>query len=285
MLAVMGQPFDSDDHFFEIKWDGFRAIALIEGGGVRLMSRNGKDLGPRFPELEGLAGLPRGTVLDGEIVILRDGKPDFESVIGRRGKSGPPATYVAFDLIFRDYEPLSALPFTERRGQLEDVLGGPPRSFLALSQGMRGGGTTFYQAACRQGLEGVVAKRLSSPYAAGKRNGAWVKIKRRLQIQVAVIGFIAKGDNDFQSILVAASGLSRDDGKLRYVGNVGSGFTEAERSRMNALLRERLRPTPIVACPERGTWTEPGLYCMVSYAELTEAGRLRAPVFEELIEA
>ena len=102
----------------------------------------------------------------------------------------------------------------------------------------------------------------------------------------AILGFIDKGSNDFQALLVAASGLpGQKDTRLRYVGNVGSGFTETERARMNALLRKRLRPAPIVPCPERGTWIEPGFYCVVSYAELTEAGRLRAPVFEELIEA
>ncbi len=286
MLAVLGQPFDSDAHFFEIKWDGIRALAFIEKGRVRLMSRNAKEVSAKYPELDGLSGFPEGIVLDGEVVALRNGKPDFESVIGRRGTSGPPVTYVVFDILYQAYEPLTALPFAERRGRLEDVFGGKRRAGLALSEGMRGGGTTFYTAACEQGLEGVVAKRLSSPYAPGKRTGAWVKIKRRLRVQVAVIGFIEKEGDDFQSLLVAASVLPGEkDGPLRYVGNVGSGFTAAERARIIGLLRSRLRPAPIVPCPARGTWTEPGLYCMVSYAELTEAGMMRAPVFEELIEA
>ena len=130
-----------------------------------------------------------------------------------------------------------------------------------------------------------MAKRLSSTYAAGKRNGAWVKIKRRLHIQVAVIGFIEKASNDFQSLLVAGSALPGEEpGPLRYLGRVGGGFTETQHAHMNGLLRSRPRGAPLVPCPEKGRWVEPGLYCEVSYAELTEAGLLRAPVFEGLIE-
>ncbi|HET6450768.1 MAG TPA: ATP-dependent DNA ligase [Spirochaetia bacterium] len=285
MLAVLGQPFDSDAHFFEIKWDGFRAAAMVEGGTVRLMSRNRIDLLPQFRSLSPLAALPDGLALDGEIVAFRDGKPDFDLMLHRgRGAGQKVVRFVAFDVLYQDYESRLALPFTQRREILEKVLRGVEIPELMLSDGMIGGGLALYRSACEQELEGVVAKKLSSPYASGKRNGAWVKIKRRLRIQVAVIGYIEKPGNDFQSLLVAGSGLPGEQpGPLRFLGRVGGGFTEASRTEMYGLLRAHPRAAPLVPCPEHGAWVEPGLYCEVSYAELTEGGLLRAPVFEGLI--
>ncbi len=286
MLAVHGQPFDSDAHFFEFKWDGFRAGAMIEGGSVRLMSRNKIDLLEQFPALAPLGSLEQGLALDGEIVAFRDGKPDFDLMLsrGRKGKSHA-VKFVAFDVLYEKFESRLDLPFSERRQILERIVKASPCAELMLSDGTPANGKALYDTACRQGLEGVMAKRMSSVYASGKRNGAWVKIKRRLRIQVAIIGFIEKPVKDFQCLLVAGSGLPGEEpGPLRYLGRVGGGFTDAMRDRMNALLRENPRKTPLVKCPERALWVEPGLYCQVSYAELTEAGLLRAPVFEGLIE-
>jgi bifunctional non-homologous end joining protein LigD len=286
MLAVLGEPFDSDAHFFEYKWDGFRAAAMIERGAVRLMSRNRIDLLEQFHGLSALGTLPAGTALDGEIVAFRDGKPDFDLMLHRGRKGGHAVVkYVAFDVLYEGFEPRLALPFSDRREVLERIMKGVDVPQLMLSDGIPGSGLALYRQACDQELEGVVAKRLTSAYAAGKRNGAWVKFKRRLRIQAAVIGFIEKPGNDFQSILVAGTGLPGEEpGPLRFLGRVGGGFTEPMRERMNALLREHPRGAPLVACPERGRWVEPGLYCVVSYAELTEGGQLRAPVFEGLVE-
>ncbi len=177
-------------------------------------------------------------------------------------------------------------PLVERRGILERIVKDSSCPPLMLSAAVEASGKALYQSACAQGLEGVMAKRMSSRYAAGKRNGAWIKIKRRQRIQAAIIGFIEKEGNDFQSLLIASSGLAGEEGgPLRYVGRVGGGFTAAARAEVNVLLRRRPRPRPLVACPERGKWVEPGLYCTVSFAEMTAAGMLRAPVFEAMIEA
>jgi bifunctional non-homologous end joining protein LigD len=281
MLAVTGLPFDSDAFFFEYKWDGFRASAMVENGTLRLMSRKGLDMAPRFSTLSALSRLPDGTILDGEIIAFRNGKPDFEMVL-----KGEAERYVAFDVLYRDHESLISLPFSDRRRILEDMIAETPLPPLALSEGVPGKGKALYRRAGEQGLEGVMAKKLSSTYAAGKRNGAWIKIKHRVQVQAAIIGFIEKGKDDFQCLLVACNQLPGEQGGvLRYVGRVGGGFTEAVRSRVNILLREHPRQAPLVPCPERGKWVEPGLYCALSYAEITEAGVLRAPVFEGLIEA
>ena len=290
MLAVAGRPFNSEEHFFEFKWDGYRAGAMIENGQVRLMSRNGLDLAGRYPGLAALGRLPRGLALDGEIVAFRDGRPDF-SLLQQHGPRSDPATvrFVAFDVLYEDFESRLDLPFSRRRQILERIVQQAHSPELVLSEGLPAEGQTLYRKACEQGLEGVVSKRLSSPYASGRRNGAWVKIKRRLRIQAAIIGYIEKPGPDFQSLLVAASALPGEEpgakaGPLRYLGRVGGGFTDALRARINALLKERPRKTPLVPCAEKARWVEPGLYCEVSFAELTSAGLLRAPVFKRLIE-
>ncbi len=294
MLAVAGRPFDSTDHFFEFKWDGYRAGAMIENGRVRLMSRHGLDLADRYPGLAALARLPRGLALDGEIVAFRDGRPDF-SLLQQHGPRSDPAAvrFVTFDLLYEEFESRLELPFSRRRELLEQIVNEAGCPELVLSEGLPAQGQALYRKACEQGLEGVVSKRLSSPYAAGKRNGAWIKIKRRLRLQAAIIGYVEKpgpGQSparmpDFQSLLVAGNGLPGEEpGPLRYLGKVGSGFDVALRARIMALLLERPRKTPLVPCPEKARWVEPGLYCEVSFAELTSAGVLRAPVFERLIE-
>ena len=225
MLAVLGQPFDSDQHFFEFKWDGIRTEAFVEPAGVRLMSRNGIDISRRYPEMAGLAALPRGVALDGELVAFRDGKPDFEAVLGARHRKGSSAAvFMVFDILYEGYEPLMDLPFAERRQRLATVVDGVQSPCMRLSEGAIGSGLALYERAGQQGLEGVVGKRLSSTYASGRRNGAWIKVKHRSRIQAVIIGYIEKG-RDFQCLLVAANGkpgLPKDT--LAYVGRVGGGF-------------------------------------------------------------
>jgi bifunctional non-homologous end joining protein LigD len=285
MLAVAGRPFDSEEHFFEFKWDGYRAGAMIENGKARLMSRHGLDLARRYPSLAPLGRLPQGLALDGEIVAFRGGRPDF-SLLQHGLRSAPDSLrFVAFDVLYEDFEPRLDLPFSRRRQILERIVGRAGFPELVLSEGLPTQGQALYKKACEQGLEGVVSKRLSSPYAAGRRNGAWIKIKRRLHLQAAIIGYIEKPGPDFQSLLVAGSALPGEEpGPLRYLGRVGGGFTAALRARVMALLLERPRKTPLVPCSQKARWVEPGLYCEVSFAELTSAGLLRAPVFERLIE-
>jgi bifunctional non-homologous end joining protein LigD len=287
MLAVMGRPFDSETHFFEYKWDGFRAAAMIEDRKVRLMSRNSLDLADQYPGLSVLGALPRGLALDGELVAFSDGKPDFDLMLSRgRAARSDAVKYVVFDVLYEDFDSRMDLPFIERRQILERIVKTHGMPQLILSEGAPAKGLALYQKACDQGLEGVVAKRLAGAYASGKRNGSWVKIKRRLRINAVIIGYIEKEGSDFQCLLVASNGLPGEEGgPLRFVGRVGGGFTQAARSRINALLREHPRRSPVVACAEKGSWVEPGLYCAVSFAELTAAGLLRAPVFEGLIDS
>jgi bifunctional non-homologous end joining protein LigD len=289
MLAIPGRPFDSDQFFFEFKWDGIRTQALRDASGVRLMSRNGIEITDDYPDLAGMSVLPTGLALDGELVAFRNGIPDLETVLGtgKKGRAGP-VVFVAFDILFERYSSLMGLPFAERRRRLELAVAGSGCKGLVLSAGVRGSGKELFQTASVQGLEGVVGKRLSSTYAAGRRNRAWIKVKRRSMLEAVIIGFIEKG-NDFQSILVAANAAAGTSVKtghagLRYVGRVGGGFKAAQRARLNTLLRAKPRDSPLVPCDERARWIEPEYYCTVSFADWTQAGMLRAPVFEGLTE-
>lgn len=290
MLARAGPPFDSDRHLFEIKWDGTRALAFVDGRGHRLLNRRRVDMTLRYPELDFLAQLDAGTVLDGEIVVLRGGKPDFAALQKRehaRSKrkidmvaQSAPATFIAFDMLFDGYEVLLDRPLVERRERLREAVGGCGQPRLVMSEGVIGSGAGYFAEACKLGLEGVVAKRLDSKYLPGKRTDAWIKIKRHETYTCAVIGFVpADGPGQDFSALVIASEI---EGQMRCVGRVGTGFDAALRDRINAYLWSHPRGQPVVPCQEKARWVEPGLYCTIRCMERTTGGQLRAPVFQEL---
>lgn len=288
MLARRGPPFDSKEHLFEIKWDGFRALAFTEGTGYRLLSRRKTDLAPRYPELAFLAEVERGVILDGEIIVFRDGQPDFEALLRREQARSArtaraladslPVAYVAFDLLYRGFEPVLEQPLVERRAALREIVEARASPRFVFSDGITGAGTAFFEKVTDQGLEGIVAKKLQSPYQPGRRTGAWTKIKRSERAHCAIIGYREEG-GDLKSLIVATD----LDGELRSVGKVGSGLEAGVRKKLLPLLRARVRPDPLVPCRESGTWVEPGLYCTVTYVERTKGGNLRAPVFDELI--
>ncbi len=202
MLAQPGRPFDSDQHLFEIKWDGIRALAYVEDGGYRLVSRHGLELGALFPELAGIADLPPGTLLDGELVVLRRGRPDLSLVQSRHSLRSAhkirlraqttPATYIVFDQLYDAYRPLLRRPLSVRRDILGSTLrrAGPPR--LVFSQGVTGAGRAFFGQVVDRQLEGVVAKRLDSLYRPGRRDGAWIKIKPSESKSLTSLGAVAE---------------------------------------------------------------------------------------------
>jgi ATP-dependent DNA ligase len=187
MLAKRGAPFDSPEHLFEIKWDGTRVLAFVDSNGYRLVNRHRADVTDRYPELGFLDHLAAGTVLDGEVVVLRQGKPDFGLLLSRNQARAPlkirslartfPVTYVVFDLLYHRFESLLALPLRARRHRLETVVRACDNSRLVYSEGIVGPGRAFFEAVCRKGLEGVVAKRLDGRYRPGRR--AWIKVKPR----------------------------------------------------------------------------------------------------------
>ena len=286
MLAKAGEPFDSPEHSFEVKWDGTRCLAFTDGKGeYRLLNRRRIDMTERYPELEFLGHLPAGSVLDGEIVVLKGGKPDFAALQSRDHAVRPlnirfmgaklPATYIVFDLLYADFRPVMDQPLSVRRERLAKLIKRCDNPRLVFSESVIGSGKAYFQAVCRQGLEGVIAKRLDTLYQPGKRTGAWLKIKQRHAMLCAVIGFLPEGKDDFRSLLLA----TEDQGQLSYVGRVGSGIDAELRAQLNRKLWPRVRSSPVIPCPVKALWVEPEVYCRVMYFERTRDGQLRAPVF------
>jgi ATP-dependent DNA ligase len=187
MLAGASEAFDSDAHLFEVKWDGIRALAFVEGDGCRLVTRHRRDVTDAFPELEALARLRPGAVLDGELVVLRDGVPHLGGVQSRQHTGDPlktrnlartrPTTYVVFDLLYVELRSVMAEPLVERRRRLREIVEGLADPRIVMSEGTVGAGTALFAEVCRLGLEGVMAKRLTSRYRPGRRSRAWLKIK------------------------------------------------------------------------------------------------------------
>ncbi len=278
MLARLGEPFDAEDHLFEVKWDGYRALVLSDAAGVRVLSRNQVDFTVRFRAADWLGALPAGTALDGEIVALRDGLPDFEQL---QQRNPGPVVFMAFDVLFAGGASLQGEPLVERRKVLADLVAATGHPRIALSDGVVGAGKAFFAQLVARGFEGVVGKRLCSRYEAGQRSGAWTKCKRSESLHCAIIGYVAVGE-DLRSLALAAPDAT---GRLTYVGGVGSGLDGALRSALLPRLRARPRATPLVPCSEPASWVEPGLYCTVKFVERTRSGHLRAPVFLDWAEA
>lgn len=291
MLARIGDPFDSDEHLFELKWDGVRALTYVDETGWRMHGRRRRDLATRYPDLAFLAGLPPGTVVDGELVVLReDGRPDFRAILSRENASEGrvasaarkhPVVYVVFDMLYERGASLLGEPLRVRRQRLEALCGAESRPRMMLSDGVVGQGLSLFEAARDQELEGIVAKRLDAPYAPGERGDAWQKIKPVKSIHCLVLGYEpdAERQGDFKSLIVATD----IDGELRCVGKVGSGIGEAARRQLRELLFSQRADAPLIDAGIQGAWVQPGIYCTVSYLERTASGNLRAPVFKGLV--
>lgn len=290
MLATRWpQPFDGDDWWFEVKWDGYRALVGSQQGSVRARSRRGLDLLGPFPELASL-DIPDGVVLDGEVVAFDEqGAPSFSLLQRRTGFGGAgtaaavPVNLVVFDVLFHGAE-VTGEPYEERRELLSSL---DLESPVIVPEPTAATGVALFEAAKQQGLEGVVAKKAGSPYQPGRRSDHWRKISIRHTLR-AVIGGYLPGEGSraatFGSVLV---GLHVPEG-LRWVAAVGSGFDERSLGAFKAALRELERPSsPFVNEEElrrltRGepSWVEPGLVVSVEYKEWTHDDHLRAPVYK-----
>ncbi|HEY7077512.1 MAG TPA: non-homologous end-joining DNA ligase [Solirubrobacteraceae bacterium] len=295
MLARTGTLPEGDDWGFEVKWDGVRAIAYVAGGRIRLASRRGNDITPRYPELREL-GRALGTgeaVLDGEVVAFdENGRPSFqrlqrrmhltsESQVRRLAQSDP-VVYVIFDLLFHDGHSLMELPYEERRERLRD-LGLDGRTWQTPAHHV-GDGAALLEASRAQGLEGIVAKRLDCPYIPGRRSPGWVKVKNFRRLEAVIGGWLPGEGNRGGRIGALLVGMY-EDAELKYAGRVGTGFTEAELKRLGALLEPLARPTsPFEGRqpPKESRFVEPELVCSVDYGEWTQARTLRHPSYKGL---
>ena len=298
MLARAGSlPVRDAGWAFEVKWDGVRALAYSEPGRLRLESRNGNDITASYPELRPLnrALSSHHAILDGEIVAFDEhGRPSFgrlqsrmhvssDSAARRRSKEVPVA-YVIFDLLWLDGHPLLALPYGERRARLAELgLEGPA---WRTPEHVVGNGAAMLEASLRNGLEGVVAKKLDSLYEPGRRSPCWLKVKNVRREDVVVGGWVPGAGKRTDRIGALLVGVEQD-GALRYAGRVGTGFTEAELDRLSEVLQRRA-DSPFAAGtakPPRGSvFVEPTRVAEVEFTEWTSDGMLRHPSYKGLRE-
>ncbi|WP_322746848.1 non-homologous end-joining DNA ligase [Cellulomonas sp. S1-8] len=273
---------------FEVKWDGVRVLADVHAGGVRLSSRNERDVTAAYPELAGLAGLG-DVVLDGEVVLLDAGRPSFAALAERMHvrdarragalAAARPVTYLVFDVLRHDGHDLTSLPFTARRAVLDSLV--LPDHVQASP--LYDDGDDLWRVTAAHGLEGVVAKRRDAPYRPGRRSPDWVKAAHR-RTRTAVVGAWrpeSTGTGRLGAVLLGAPDAA---GELRYLGRAGSGLGGSAARTMHDLVDPHRRATsPFVdevpAVDARGaTWVQPLVVVDVLYLARTPSGRLRHPV-------
>ena len=299
MLATLvDKPFDAQGWIWEPKLDGIRTLSFIKDGKVELRSRRGVDVTKGYPDLvKALAQQPAASMLlDGEICVLdENGAPRFQLIQPRINLTRPadiqqmeaeiPVVYFVFDLLYLDGHDLRSVPLRERRALIESRLatGGPVRLVTQVPED----GESLAEAARQMGFEGVMGKRADSRYDPGGRSKAWVKVKT-VQEQEFVVGGYTRGEgarrSSFGALAIGYFGDEHADSnkKLRYAGNVGSGFNDKELGQVLARLRELERKDSPFDGPVEGkvNWVEPKLIAEIKFSEWTQDGRLRAPVFQ-----
>lgn len=297
MLPTLVKKVPSDTGWaFEVKWDGVRAIGYVSNGRLRLESRNLLDITRQYPEVAGLAEFlgSREGVFDGEIVAFDDNsRPSFERLQRRMGLGDDNAirrqrrdtrvVYLLFDVLFLDGHSLLSLPYAERRERLDELgLDGPAWKAPAYHIG---DGDALLSATRAQGIEGLVAKRLDSPYEPGRRTRTWLKVKNQLKQEFVVGGYTRGEGGRSASFGALLAGYYDSDGRLRYAGKVGTGFNEEMMARVLAMLRGHPREESPFATgqPPRGSqFVDPVLVVEVEFTEWTAAGMIRHPSFKGL---
>jgi len=289
MLATLvDMPFDRKGWFFEIKWDGYRAIAKVgrrkgeAPPAVKIYSRNLLSFNEKFPPIvEALRALPRSAVLDGEIVAHKDGAPDFHALQNWE-ENCLPLSYVVFDLLSLDGKDLRSLPLRERKSLLKKFL--PKHPALLYSEHVEGNGLRFFESIVKKNIEGMVAKDAESPYREGYRGGEWLKVKKWNEQEAIIIGFTEpRGSRKYLGALVLGA---YENGTLRYIGHSGGGFTGKEIKEIyERLIKIRTAAAPVkekVSVNAPITWVKPRYVCQVKFSEWTPDGRMRHPIYAGL---
>jgi bifunctional non-homologous end joining protein LigD len=287
MLATQAsKPFDHPDWIFEIKWDGYRAIAEVRDGSVTLFSRNRIALNKKFPPIaDALRQLKFDAILDGEIVVVDDqGHPHFQMLQEYQESGGGHLLYYVFDLLYFQGHDLTQIPLLKRKELLKTIL--PPAPKIRFSDHIEKEGVLYFQAVKKKELEGIIAKHAQSPYLAGSRSRQWLKVKTRLTQEAVIAGFTEPrgGRKHFGSLVL---GVFQGD-QLEYIGHSGGGFTVTNLSE----IRDRLEPLIQSPCPfavepktnAPATWVKPQLVCEVAFSGWTDDAVMRHPVFLRLRE-
>ena len=287
MLAVLtDERFSDPDWIFEPKLDGIRCLAFVRAGKVRLLSRNQKVLDDAYPEVSAaLSALGRDGVLDGEIVALERGVSSFQRLQQRSGLRGRDATaspvrvhYYIFDVTHLDGRDVRGLPLMERKALVRSLV--PRAGRLRVTPFRRAAGEAYYEAACRRGLEGVIAKRASARYVGG-RSGDWLKFKCINEQEFVVGGYTdPQGSRSGLGALLVGY---HEKGELRFAGKVGTGFGARLLQELSARLARLARSTSPFSDYRRASpaihWVKPALVVQLGFQEWTADGRLRQARF------
>lgn len=298
MLATLvDAPFDDPEWEYEVKWDGYRALAFRNGKKAALKSRNDKSFADKFyPVFEAVSSWDINAVVDGEIVAVTDGGiSNFNRLQNWRSEADGELLYYVFDLLWYEGRDLMPLPLVERKAILQDLI--PPDGIIRSGYSVNADGKAFFEAAGKLGLEGIIAKRSDSPYHPGDRTRDWLKIKLQKRQEVVIGGFTrnAGTSKPFSSLLLGVF-----DGKdFHYAGKVGTGFKDQEQREMLQLFKSLVRKTSPFSTPPdpnkpsrfrpnpphaTATWLTPKIVCEIHYTEVTDDGVFRHPAFIALRE-
>jgi len=292
--TLVDEPFDDPDWLYEVKWDGYRAVGIINNGDVELVSRNNNTFNEKFYSIHNtLQKWKFNAVIDGEILVLNDkGLSDFGALQNWRSEVDGELVYYVFDILWYEGKDLTGLPLIQRQAILKDILPADD-DCIRQSKVFNASGIDFFNAAERMGLEGIIAKKASSNYTSDLRSREWLKIKVHKRQEVIIAGFTRnEGTSKPFSALVLAV---YNNGILQYVGKVGTGFNDKTSKEMMAQFKpliteespfdvvpdvdkpSRFRPKRMGAKP---TWLKPELVCEVAFAEVTSDGVFRQASFQ-----
>ena len=298
MLATLiDKPFDGAGWLYEVKWDGYRAIAYLNKGKVEILSRNNKSFDNKFYSIHNaLQQWKINAVVDGEIIVANEkGISNFSNLQNWRSEADGELLYYLFDILWLNGEDLTQLPLSKRREILKSIE--PSIEAIRISESFDAGATEFFEVAKKIELEGIIAKKADSKYYPGQRSKEWLKIKTGKRQEVIIGGYTHNEDSSklFSSLQVGVF----ENGKLQYTGKIGTGFSDKLQKEMMEKFKpiivkespftfipdvnkpSRFRPNPPKAT---ATWLKPKLICEVSYAEMTSDGVMRHPSFEGMRE-
>jgi bifunctional non-homologous end joining protein LigD len=290
MLAKPSTPFSGEDWIFEIKWDGTRALCYVNKT-TTFINRRGIDITYRYPELTIAQNCIKSCILDGEIVVLKNGIPSFRDLQKREHVDNAfkikllseniPAVYVVFDILAVDSQDITDTPLMERKSYITQIVSESPR--LMICPFIEGKGDQYYNAVTEKGFEGVMAKRKDSLYFPGKRSEVWLKIKKTSTVD-CVIGGFTEGEGNRKEYFGALL-LGVNPSPLTYVGKVGTGFTDEQVKTMYSMLKSietHTSPFSENIPIKKIHHVNPMTVCEVKYQEITDDNKLRAPVFLRL---